>query len=265
MITSADRTTIAVETTGTGTPIILIGGAFNDRSTVAALADTLAATHTAVTYDRRGRGDSTDELTTAHPQTDLVDREIEDLAAVIEHVGGRASVFGHSSGGVLALEAVMRGLPIDRVAVYETPYVVDGNRPVPATDVFDRMNSLLAVGDRDGAAALFLTEQVGVPTEMVAGMKAAPVWPFMVAQAASLPYDIAVTGPGLSLPVERLAGIAIPSLVMYGDATWPWLQTATAAVAAAVPGAHLHVLPGQDHAILQQPEPLRPLLVEFLA
>ncbi len=113
-ITTKDGTTLAVDTIGQGAPVILIGGAFNDRSTVAELGAELASGFTVVTYDRRGRGASDDRS-----DDYLVANEIDDLAAVIEHVGGEASVFGHSSGAVLVLEGAMHGLPIDRVAVYE--------------------------------------------------------------------------------------------------------------------------------------------------
>src|ERR1700758_496625 len=119
-VISADGTPIAVERTGSGQPVILIGGAFNDRSTVAGLAGVLAGEFTAVTYDRRGRGDSGDAASYA------VEREIEDLAAVISYAGEPASVFGHSSGAILALEAASRGLAVSKVAVYEPTYVVEG-------------------------------------------------------------------------------------------------------------------------------------------
>ncbi|HEY3467056.1 MAG TPA: alpha/beta hydrolase, partial [Amycolatopsis sp.] len=103
-VTSADGTTIFFEQRGTGAPVILVGGAFNDRTTVAALAGVLAPDFTTITYDRRGRGDSGDTAPYA------VEREIEDLAALIAQVGGTASVFGHSSGAVLALEAAAAGI-----------------------------------------------------------------------------------------------------------------------------------------------------------
>ncbi|MFE3290432.1 alpha/beta fold hydrolase [Rhodococcus sp. NPDC059234] len=258
-VTSADGTPIAVDTVGAaGTAVILVGGAFNDRTTVAALATLLGTQFTAVTYDRRGRGDSGDDA-----DEYAVDNEIDDLAAVIAHVGGKAGVFGHSSGGTLALEGVARGLPIDRVAVYETPYITDGSRPAPPADIFDRVKALVAAADRDGAAALFLTEQVGVPAPMVADMRAAPVWPFLAGQASSLPYDIALCGSGLRIPTERLASITVPALVLNGDATEPWMQMAATAVAAAIPGAVHEVIAGQDHSILQRPDLLAPVLADF--
>ncbi|WP_239003629.1 alpha/beta fold hydrolase [Nocardia panacis] len=212
----------------------------------------------AVIYDRRGRGESGD-----NSRNYVVEDEIADLAAVIAHVGGRAGVFGHSSGGVLALEAAMRGLPIDRVAVYEATYISDDSRPLPAADVPDRVRALIALGDRDGATALFLTEQVGVPPEMVAGMQAAPVWSFMSAQADSLPYDMAVCGPQLTFPSDRLARISVPSLIIAGQLGEPWIRATAAELGDTIPHADHRTIPGQDHSILHQPDALAPSLLDF--
>src|SRR5688500_15856068 len=162
IVASADGTPIAYESTGDGPPVILIGGAFNDRTTVAALAATLAPHITAIVYDRRGRGDSGDNA-----DAFAVEREIEDLAALIAAAGGRASLFGHSSGGVLALEATAQGLPVERLAVYETPFVVGGLRPPPAEGTAERIRAFIAEERRDDAVRLFLTQQVAVPAEMV--------------------------------------------------------------------------------------------------
>lgn len=259
-VTSRDGTTLAVDTIGEGAAVILIGGAFNDRSTVAALAAALAPRFTAVTYDRRARGGSDDQSSDYAAQS-----EIDDLAAVIDYAGGRAGVFGHSSGAVLALEGVLYGLPIDRLAIYESPYVVDGNRPAPPADLLRRLMELLDAGDHDGATALFLRESVGLPPEMVHMMRGSEGWAFMAQQARSLPYDVVLHRPGLHLPKAELAGISIPTLASYGDNTWQWLITATQAVATAVPGTELAVLKGEDHAVLQRPQTLSPILTEFFS
>ena len=258
-VTSTDGTRIAVERRGDGPPLILIGGAFNDRSTVAALAVTLAPYVTAVTYDRRGRGDSGggDDYT--------LERELEDLAAVIGHAGGSASLFGHSSGAVLALEATQRGLAVEKLAVYEPSYVIEGSRPRPGADIGDRLLALLGQGRRDEAAELFLRESVGVPAEMVEGMRNSPAWAWFTGLAHTLPYDVAVCGPGCALPADRLATITAPTLAVAGDQSPEWLRTATRAVADAIPGARHAVLEGQDHGVLNQPEALRPLLRDFLS
>jgi pimeloyl-ACP methyl ester carboxylesterase len=257
-ITSRDGTTLAVDTAGHGTPVVLIGGAFNDRSTVAALGAELAPHVTVVTYDRRGRGAS-DNRGTDYRVSD----ELDDLAAVIAHSGGRAAVFGHSSGATLALEAAAHGLPIDRLAVYEPSFAADENLPRPPADVYDRLRALVAAGDADGAAELFLGEVIGVPSDALAGMKNGGAWPFLVDKAPSLPWDLLVSEPWRLLPPERLSGIRVATLALYGDGTSPWLSAAARAVAHTVPDAELRVLPGEDHSILQRPQALAPLLSDF--
>ncbi len=152
IVTSADGTPIAFERAGDGAPVILVGSAFDDRTTVAGLAATLSPDFTAIAYDRRGRGDSGPGAVYS------VEREVEDLAALIEHGGGPAAVFGHSSGAALVLEAAACGVAMSAIAVYEAPYVVDDSRPKPAADIFDRVRSLLADGNRDDAVELFLVE-----------------------------------------------------------------------------------------------------------
>ena len=258
-VTSADGTQIAVETVGRGWPVVLIGGAFNDRTTMAGLAQALSPYCQAVTYDRRGRGDSGDESGDYS-----ADREIEDLRAVIGHVGGSAWLFGHSSGAVLALEAACRGLPVAKVAAYETPFIPEGSRPRPAADVSERLVQLVQVGDREAATALFQTEVIGLPAEMVEGMRHSDIWEDLTGLAHSLPYDCALFEPGCPVPSKRLAGIGVPTLAIAGSHTFPWLATATRQVADAVPGARFESLDGQDHGVLQQAEALVPCLREFL-
>src|SRR4051812_27164655 len=257
-VESRDGTTLAVDTIGDGPPVILVGGSFNDRSTVAALSALLAPAFTAVTYYRRARGDSDDKS-----QHYSAQNEIDDLAAVIDSAGGRAGVFGHSSGGVLALEGVLHGLSIDRLALYETPYVTDSNGPVPPDDNLERLIRLLDAEDHDAAAATFLQENVGMPPEVVSMMRSGDAWNFMVHQAGGLPYDVLVYQSGVQLPTERLASVAIHTLAVYGENTWPWLAQATRAVADAIPRAELATLEGEDHSILQRPHALVPLLTNF--
>jgi pimeloyl-ACP methyl ester carboxylesterase len=256
-VTSADGTTIAVERAGEGRPVILAGGAFNDRSTVAGLAAVLSDGFTAVTYDRRGRGGSGDSATYA------ADREIDDLAAVISYAGRPAGVFGHSSGAVLALEAAARGLDITKVAAYEPTWVIEGTRPRPGDDLAGRVRALLDQGDRDGAVALFQAEVVGLPGEIIDGMRGSPMWGWFTGLAHTLPYDVILCGPGMRLPAGRLAGITLPVLAIGGGASPPWLPAAARAVADTVPGARYVTLDGQDHGVLQQPEALRPVLTSY--
>lgn len=253
-VTSADGTSIFFEQRGTGAPVILVGGAFNDRTTVAGLAEVLATDFTTIAYDRRGRGDSGDASSYAF------EREIEDIAALITYVGGSASVFGHSSGAILALEAAAAGLAIDKLVAYEPPYAT----PEEARgDVLEKVQAQLAAGDRDGAVKTFLMV-AGTPEEVVEGMKQAPVWGWFTALAHTLPYDLTICGPGAHPRTDHLAKIAIPALVIGGGASPEALQAGARVAAEAVPGARHETLEGQDHGVLQHPETLKRLLLDFL-
>ncbi len=255
--TSADGTTIAYERNGNGPQVLLIGGALNDRTTVAGLAAVLAPNFTAVAYDRRGRGDSGDSDSYA------VEREIEDIAAVLDHLGGSASVFGHSSGGNLGLEAAASGVAIDKLAVYEPIYVVEGTRSRPADDLADRMQALIDEDRRDEAVTLFLTELVDAPPEMIEGMRASEMWGWLTGLAHTLPYDLAVCGPGCRLPTDRIRKITAPTLVIGGGLSPESLPAGARAVAETIPGARYDTLEGQDHGVLNQPAALGPLLLDF--
>jgi pimeloyl-ACP methyl ester carboxylesterase len=248
-ITSADGTTLAAEQTGSGPAVVLVGGAFNDRGTVAGLARALAPDRTAWTYDRRGRGAS-GPLGPWPGRAEAVRREIEDLAAVVAATGASVAVVGHSSGAILALEAAAAGVPMRAVVAYEPPYVLPGTRPVAGADLADR----LVAAEPADAVALFLTEGVGVPAEMVAMIAGSPDYPGMVAIAPTLAYDTAICGPGSALPAERLGRISVPALVLDGGDSPEWMRAAAAAAAAAIPGAAYETVPGEDHAILQRPE-----------
>lgn len=251
---SKDGTAIAYERTGDGPPLVLVGGALSTRAASAPLAVELAAGHAVHVYDRRGRGESGDTSPYA------VAREVEDLAAVIEAAGGEAGVFGISSGGALVLEAAASGLPITRLAVYEVPYATTPERRAGAGEYLAELGRRLAVGDRGGAIELFLV-RIGTPPEAVAGMRRAPFWKDLEALAPTLAYDHEVVGD--AIPVERLARIDRPALVVCGGAGPQWFGDTGRAVAGAVPRARYETLPGQTHAV--DPAVLAPVLREFFA
>lgn len=227
--TSADGTPIAFTRSGHGRPAVLIGGAFSDRAAAAPLAAVMAPHFSVAVYDRRGHGDSGDFAVYA------VEREVEDLHAVIERVGGRAAVVGHSSGAILGLEAARSHGPVERVVAYEPPYIVDG-RPRPADDLVERLRALLDAGRRDDAVALFQAEGVGIPAPVVEGFRQTAMWPGLVRLAHTLPYDVEITGPGNRLRPDHLAEVAVPALVIAGTAGFPWMMAGTRAAAAAIPG-----------------------------
>jgi pimeloyl-ACP methyl ester carboxylesterase len=258
-VESADGTTIAFDRSGSGPAVVLLGGAFNDRSTTSALASVLAPSFTVYNPDRRGRGSSGDTEPYA------VEREIEDVAALIAAAGGAAFVFGHSSGAALALEAAARGLSITKLAVYEPPYIADDSRSRPPADLADRLRALITADRRGDAVALFLVEAAAVPGEFVEMMRGDESWDSMQALAHTLPYDAAVSGPGQVIPLDRMASIAIPTLVLDGSESPEWQRCGAQGLAAAIGRAQHRTMDGQDHGVLHHPEVLVPVLTDFFS
>jgi pimeloyl-ACP methyl ester carboxylesterase len=254
-VVSHDGTTIAFDRAGDGPAVVLINAGPTDRNVNAQLAGLLAARFTVLNYDRRGRGGSGDTAPYA------VDREYEDLQAVIDAAGGSASVFGNSGGGILAIEAAARGLAVTKLAVWEPPYVLDGTRPPVPKDYQQRLSELLAAGRRGDMVELFLTTAVGLPAGFVAPIRQSPFFPSMEAVAHALVYDAMIVGD-FSLPTARVATIKVPTLVVDGGQT-PWLRAAADAVAGALPDARRRTLEGQPHNV--DAAALAPVLAEFFA
>jgi pimeloyl-ACP methyl ester carboxylesterase len=256
-VRSADGTTLAVDRRGTGPAVVLVHGAFTDRAhpTLAEVAALLSPWFTVCNYDRRGRGGSGDTL----PYS--VDREIEDLAALIEAAGGTALVFGGSSGGGLAIEAASRLPGIAGLALWEPPYHTDDRAPWLPDDFAAQLDELVEQGRPGDAVARFMIEAAEVPAETVEAMRAGPHWEPLVALAHTLAREAAVMGPNNALPVERLARLDQPTLVLTGDQSPEWMRHAGQAVADAVPGASHRVLAGQAHDV--SAAALAPELLEF--
>lgn len=246
---SADGTTIAYERTGDGPVLILAGGALNNRHSADALVPLLAEKFSVVAFDRRGRGDSTDTPPYAPA------REVEDLMALIDAVGGSAMVFGHSSGAVLSLEAAADGAAITRLAVNEPPYLTGNAETGSAT--LRGIEAALDAGDRGTAVEIFI-RGTGVPFDPA--MKTQPWFVGLEAVAHTLPYDLAMVGDS-SVPVDRLAKIISPTLGLYGSASPAWAAASIGAVIGAIPGATQKVLEGQTHAA--DPAVLAAVLIDY--
>jgi pimeloyl-ACP methyl ester carboxylesterase len=255
-VISKDGTEIAFDRTGEGSPIILVVGAFNDRATGAPLAKLLEPHFTVFNYDRRGRGSSGDTI----PYT--VEREIEDLEALIVEAGGSASVFGYSSGGVLSLKAAAHGLTITKLALYEPPFKIDVNSSRLPADLAMQLAELVSSGRRGDAVELFQTKAVGIPPEVVAGLRNAPFWPSLEKIAHTLVYDATIIG-NLSLPTEWASSITQPTLVIAGGESMQEFRLAEEALADILPNAEYLSLDGQTHHIV--PAVLAPVLKEFYA
>ena len=257
--TSADGTTIAYDTWGEGPAVVIVGGAFNDRTTWADLARALAGEgFRAVSHDRRGRGGSGDTPPYA------VEREIDDLRAVIAAVQPDAPVAAHgvSSGGALLLRAVAEGAPVARVSVLEPPYRIEGAPPGPR-DYVATLEGYVARGDRSGLVEYFQTEVIGLPREMTDSMKGTPGWQWLEALSPTLVHDAHVMGGGEApLPVELLGRVGVPVLGVTSEGTAiPWISQTVEWVAGAVPDGRWVRLPGAFHSV--EPAVLAPVLAEF--
>jgi len=259
--TSSDGTTIAFDRGGDGPPLILVDGAMCYRASGpnGPLAAALAEHFTVFTYDRRGRGDSDDTAPYA------VEREVEDIQALIKEAGGSAHLYGISSGAALALEAADRGLPIERLALYEAPFIVDDSRPPVPQDYEAQINRLIASERRGDAIRLFMTKGVGLPAVMVAMMRFLPAWSKMKGVAHTLPYDVAFTVEhqrGKPLPAQQWPSVTVPTLVVGGGKSPAWMRNGVRALADVLPNAQHHTLEGETHIV--KPRALAPVLTEFL-
>jgi pimeloyl-ACP methyl ester carboxylesterase len=261
MTTSADGTPIAFDRIGTGPALVLVGGAFNDRRSPAELAERLSDSFTVYSYDRRGRGDS------GFTEPYAVDREIEDLQAVIEAAGGIASLFGHSSGGALALETTACSVSVSRLAMYEPPYIVDDSRPPLPSDYVEHLEELTAAGKRNEVVGYFMTAAVGMPPEMVEPMMHSPMVEGMARLAHTVSYDgrIMLRGSmyGEPLPAEWREAVTVPTLVMDGGNSPAWHHNSSRALVQLLPDVSYRTLEGQDHGAA--PEAIAPALEELLS
>jgi pimeloyl-ACP methyl ester carboxylesterase len=254
-VISADGTAVAYDRYGDGPPVIMTVGAFNTRAATEPLARALEQHLTVLNYDRRGRGDSGDTAPYA------VEREVEDLAALVAVTGGSASVFGYSSGATLALKAAAAGLPITKLVLYEPPFNPDDSYPLLPADLAGQLTELVAAGRRGDAVELYQTKAVGIPEDVVAQMRHAPFRPSLEAIAHTLAYDATIVGDR-SLPADLIASVTAPTLVISGEQSPPFLRAAAQAVAKALPNGRLTSLPGQGHDI--SPDATAPVMAEFL-
>ena len=256
-VQSVDGTIIAYDQVGSGPALILVDGALGSRAFgfMEPLAALLAPHFTVFTYDRRGRGESTDT------QPFAVEREIEDIEALINEAGGEAFLYGISSGAALALEATIKlGHKVKKLALYEAPYDSDDARQQAFRTYRKQLVEVLAEGRRGDALGLFMMF-VGMPPEHLEGARKLPMWPMWEAVAHTLPYDAAALGEDGSVPTEKAARVTVPTLVMDGSASFPFMNTTAVALAKALPNGEHRTLEGQTHEV--EAQVLAPALVEF--
>jgi pimeloyl-ACP methyl ester carboxylesterase len=272
-VTSKDGTTIAYDQLGSGPAVILVEGALGTRSHEApdSLGVLLSKHFTVIDYDRRGRGDSGDIKPYA------VQREIEDIEALIDAVGGSAYLFGMSSGAILALETA-RVMPkkVKKLAMYEPPFIIDDSRPPLPSDYVEQINAAVAAGKPGDAVEVFMKKALLIPDEFVAMMRnpppgqqigdgaQPPSWSEMEKVAHTLAYDGMIARDylaGRPLPPKRWASFNAPTVVIVGGNSEPFFHDGAKALVDDMPNAERRTLEGQDHAVA--PKALAPMLIEF--
>jgi len=254
---SKDGTRIAYEISGNGPTLVVVAGALGyiDIPFLRAFVADLAKDFRVVVYDRRGRGGSGD----TPPYT--VQKEIDDLDAVVRVAGDSPIVLGTSSGAALALEAAAHGVPMGKLVAFEPPYMVGEHRKPNHVRYESDVKGYIGRGDRDGAVQLFM-RTVGMPRILVAIMRLLPIWKKLLPAANTLGYDASIMN-GFELPEARLRAIRLPTLVVGGGKSPASLKAAVRAVGECIPGARVVEIPKQNHAI--KGAALSPVIKEFVA
>jgi pimeloyl-ACP methyl ester carboxylesterase len=238
-VASADGTPIAVHRTGGGAPLVLVHGAAADHTRWAPVLPAFAARSTVLAMDRRGRGGSGDAPDYA------LEREVEDVVAVVEAAGEDVRLLGHSHGAVLALEAARRTDRLAALVLYEPPL---GFVRWPA-DVVSRLEALLAEGRRDELLEVFLADVAGLPADQIELMRSLPAWTGRLAAAHTIPREERINREYVFDPA-RFTGIRVPTLMLTGGDSPAGFHAAADAVVAALPGCRPAVMPGQRHAAM---------------
>ena len=254
-VTSKDGTPIAFDRLGEGPPVVLVTGGSVDRMSNVPLAQELASDFTVLNYDRRGRGPSGDTPPYA------IEREVEDIEAVIEAAGGSANLWGSSSGAVLAMIATASGASVTKLALWEPPFILDENAR-PPKDQVEQYERMIAEGRRGDAAEYFMTKVVGMPPEFVADARNQPWWAGQEAIAHTLAYDARIMGD-YSIPTETAGSVKVPTLVLAGGADMPFMRETAEALADLLPDGEVRFLDGQGHNV--DPTVLAPALKDFFA
>lgn len=242
-VVSADGTVIAVSDVGCGPSVVVVGGAFDHRGTpsVSRLTDALRDRYRVVSYDRRGRGASGDTAEWT------IDREVEDLAAVVESTGGPTTALGLCVGAGLVLRGLAAGVELDGAVLWEPPYRASVDPHGDDVVFADLLDEHVAVGRRAQAVRAFLAHVLGVPMGQITALRLrGALWRSLLVDAHVLSRDVRVLN-GLAIPDRAAASVGVPVLVVAGGDGVAWMRQAARAVVEAVPGAVYAEVPGQGH------------------
>lgn len=239
-VTSADGTRIGGMRAGSGPGLVLVHGTASSSHRWEPIMPALAERYSLYVVDRRGRGESGDNAAYS------LDLEAEDLVAVIEAASAPVSVFGHSYGGLVAIEAAMRTRAIHKLMLYEPPLPLEhGANPPTRIDIDD----ILATEGNESLLIRFFTEIIGVSPEGLEAMQAEPSWPHRVAAAPTLARE-AYAIEHYHWDPERMAAISIPTKVLMGSLSPAFLTHSARAIRMAIPHATLSVFDGHQHAAM---------------
>jgi pimeloyl-ACP methyl ester carboxylesterase len=256
-VRAPDGVRIVGSARGEGPGLALVYGAMMEQAGWERLLPYLQPGRTLYTYDRRGRGESTDAPVYA------VEREVDDLIAFVEAMPQPRDLFAHSSGALLALYAMEQGLTVRRLVLYEPPMAAAREPELPA-GLSDRILALVAQGDRDGALDLFFREGMDQLAMDVQRLRDGPRWADQMRYVQTGAYDVRITRTFEVRP-EALGRIAVPTLILLGTQSPGWMQDGVRRFASLVPGAELVMLEGQGHnAQFQGPEVLGEAIMQFL-
>jgi pimeloyl-ACP methyl ester carboxylesterase len=255
-VASADGTRIAFWRAGSGPPLLLVHGGICDHFAWYFVAPLLARQFTVYTFDRRGRGDSGDTPPYA------AQREVEDIAALLQAIGEPAHLLGHSAGGILAVQAAERAHDLLSLILYEPAFVIDGARERPGREILEKMRSLLAAGNRDETVRIAMRESVGASEAEIAALAAGPGWDRLLAVADAIPNDWMLWEERFNS--KSASTIRMRTLMLTGSESPSWLRQGTAAILFALPDARMVVLPGQAHsAMITAPDLFAQAVIEF--
>jgi pimeloyl-ACP methyl ester carboxylesterase len=238
---SKDGTQIACFKSGSGRPLVLVHGTAADHTRWAPILSALEKEFTVYACDRRGRGQSGDAPEYA------IEREFDDVAAVIDHIGGPVDVLGHSYGAICSLESAARARNLRRLVLYEPP--IPAGVAIYRPGVIDRLQALLEAGDHDGVVSTFMTEVPRVPPDQLTLMKSLPAWQSRVSAAHTIVRELHA-GERYSFDASRVRGVQVPTLLLLGGASPPFFKAALDRIQEALPQSRMIVLPGQTHVAI---------------
>lgn len=254
---SNDGTPIAFQRSGEGPALVLVHGSTADHTRWARVLAALERHFTVYAMDRRGRGESGDA------ELYVLEREYEDVAAVVNAAGQHVNLLGHSYGGLCAMEAALRTSNLHKLVLYEPAFPVEGIEMYPH-GAREELQALLEQGDRDRLLVKLFRDIVGVPEKEIALLRAEPAWQGRLAAAHTVVRETA--DADYAFDPERFRKLTVPTLLLLGEKSPPFLKKPTERLASALPSSRVVVMPGQGHiAMTTAPELFLREVIGFLA